>query len=104
MAHCMVLLIVFTENLHGFMCSSACSPAFVQKYITVNTLLSIDNDSPSKIVAVTLAGFNWMLPHEHKNWYGAPVEVWRLYQPCRFPDTYIPISNMLCRCAMSQKQ
>ena len=25
---------------------SSCSPAFVQKYITVNTLLSIDNDSP----------------------------------------------------------
>ena len=79
--------------------SSACSPAFVQKYITVSTLLSIDNDSPSKIVAVTLAGINWMLPHEHKNWYGAPVEVWRLYQPSRFPGTYIPISNMLCRWA-----
>lgn len=79
--------------------SSACSPAFVQKYITVNTLLSIDNDSHSKIVAVTLAGINWMLPHEHKNWYGAPEEVWHLYQPSRFPDTYISISNMLCRCA-----
>ena len=42
-----------------------------------------------------------MLPHEHKNWYGTPVEVWRVYhdQPSRFLDTYIPISNMLCRCA-----
>ena len=76
-----------------------CAPAFVQKYITVNTLLSTDNDSSSKSVAVTLAGINWMLPHENKNWYGAPVEVWRVYQPSIFPDAYIPISNMLCRCA-----
>ena len=37
--------------------------------------------------------------HEHKNWYGAPVEVWHVYQASRYPDTYIPISNMLCRCA-----
>ena len=79
--------------------SSTCSPAFVQKYITVSTLLSIENNKCTKTISVTLACINWMLPHEHKNWYGAPVEVWRVFQSSRFPDAYIPITDILCRCA-----
>ena len=70
--------------------SSTCEPAFV---LTVNTLLSIDDDLQcmfkdcSSHISIYI-GINWMLPHEHKNWYSAPVEVWHLYQPSRFPDAY----------------
>ena len=51
------------------------------------------------MVEVTLANVNWLLPHQHKDWFGAPVEVWRVYNPCCYSDAYIPVTSLLCRCA-----
>ena len=77
--------------------SGASVPAFVKKYITVTALLK--EETNSRAVNVTLACINWLQPHQHKDWYGAPVEVWRVFNPSPHTDAYIPITNVLCRCA-----
>ena len=77
--------------------SSGCIPAFVKKYITVTIMLKVENDTKS--TDVTLACVNWLQPHQHKDWFGSPVKVWRIYNPSTFPDAYIPVTSLLCRCA-----
>ena len=54
--------------------SSCPVSAFVRHYVTVTTMLKIESNT--KLVEVTLASVNWLLPHQHKDWFGAPVEVW----------------------------
>ena len=79
-------------------CDSSCSiPAFVRHYVTVTTLLKIE--SKTKLVQVTLACVNWILSHQNKDWFGAPVWMWRVYNPCCYSDAYIPVTSLLCRCA-----
>ena len=41
---------------------------------------------------------NWLLPHLHRDWFGELIEVWRVYNSCQYPDPYIPVTNLLCRC------
>ena len=59
----------------------------------------LKEETNSRAVNVTLACINWLQPHQHKDWYGAPVEVWRVFNPSPHTDAYIPITNVLCRCA-----
>ena len=59
----------------------------------------LKTEGNTKLVEVTLANVNWLLPHQHKDWFGAPVDVWWVYNPCRYSDAYIPVTSLLCRCA-----
>ena len=72
------------------------APAFVQKYIIVTTILK---QGTNKTVPITLACINWLQSHQHKDWYGAPVEVWRNFHPSIHPDAYVPVTGLLYRCA-----
>ena len=51
-------------------------PAFVQRYIMVTTILKAGNDTMTVMIA--LACVNWLQLHQHKDWYGSPVEVWHV--------------------------
>ena len=77
--------------------SSTYLPAFVAKYIQVNTLLNVDNEIQSK--TIILANIRWLQQHEYKNFFGSPVEVWCTVSPLSDFDTYVPVASISCRCA-----
>jgi len=72
-------------------------PAVVNNYITVTAMFQIENST--KLIDVTMAGVSWLLPHQHKEWFGLPIEVWRVLNPSNHPDAYVPVTSLLCRCA-----
>ena len=38
---------------------------------------------------------DWLLPYQHKDWFGVPIEAWN---PPHYTDAYIPVKKLLCRC------
>lgn len=56
-------------------------------------------ESNTKLVEITLASVNWLLPHQYRYWFGVPIEVWQVYNLRHYPDAYVPVTNLLCRCA-----
>lgn len=72
-------------------------PAFVRNYVTVTAMLQVESNT--KLVEITLASVNWLLPHQYRYWFGVPIEVWQVYNLRHYPDAYVPVTNLLCRCA-----
>ena len=78
--------------------NSITTPGFVRKCYMVNVILQV-NDGMHKQQLVYLVSINWLKEHEHKHWFGNPVEVWQRFTPPAGPDDFIPMTNLLCRCA-----
>ena len=96
-------------------------PGFVRKYVKVvvtlnsppiprspNTqLLPTEAESsnlhPNRIT-VYLATINWLDVHPYKDWFGAPVEVWQKPICCLQSNTFLPLTDILCRCAYITKK
>ena len=74
------------------------TPGFVRKYVGVNIIVQASNETQKQQV-VYLASINWLSEHEHKHWFGTPVEVWRKFLPCVGPNTFVLVTNIFCRCA-----
>lgn len=74
--------------------SGTARPAFASKYISVNVVLSTN-----AIITVFMARINWLIDHEMKHFYGANVEVWQKFLPHMQQNTFIPVTNIKCRCA-----
>ena len=70
------------------------APAFVQKYIAVTTILKQGTK-----ISITLACIDWLQSHQHKDWYGAPVEVRHNFHLSIHPHAYVPVTGILYRCA-----
>ena len=114
--------LVYVGTGHRSSGGTTCSrPGFVRKYVKVVVLLNVPSTQPTQLlpaetgpvspnchnpncVAVYLAAVNWLDVHPYKDWFGAPVEVWQ--KPIRHPqpDTFVPITNILCRCAYVTKK
>lgn len=72
-------------------------PGFVMKYIVVDVFLIINDVQIQQ--KVYLALIHWLSEHEHRQWFCHPVEVWRVFSPCVGSSCFIPVSNIVCRCA-----
>ena len=72
-------------------------PGFVTKYVVVDVFLNVDGTRTQK--KVYLAFINWLSEHEYRYWFSHPIEVWRIFSPSLGPSCFIPVSNILCRCA-----
>lgn len=79
-------------------CDAHALPGFVLRYISINVLMK-DDDQCSKHKRVFFAHILWLNRHEHKEWFGAHVEVWRKFSRVVSHDSFIPVSDILCRCA-----
>ena len=67
------------------------SKFFSTTYDSANVNLnSIATTNLCKDIAI-----DWLLPYQHKDWFGVPIEVWN---PPHYTDAYIPVKNLLCRC------
>ena len=64
----------------------------------VNIILQL-SDRMQKQQVLYLVGVNWLKEHEHRHWFADPVEVWQKFTPPRRPEDFIPIKNLLRRCA-----
>ena len=71
-------------------------PGFVSKYVVVDAFLKINGIQKQQ--KIYLALINWLSEHEKRHWFPRPVEVWRVFSPC-VGLCFIPVSNILCRCA-----
>jgi len=72
-------------------------PGFVMKYIVVDVFLRTNDIQTQQ--KVYLASIHWLSEHEHRQWFSHPVEVWRVFSPCVGSSCFIPVSNIVCRCA-----
>ena len=72
-------------------------PGFVQKYITVDVLLRINGEQKQQ--KVHLALISWFSKHPYKDWFFCPVEVWCSISASVTLSSFIPISDIKCRCA-----
>ena len=81
--------------------STVCNalPGFVLCYLTLNLLLKDDEQCSTKHESVVFAHILWLNRHEHKDWFGAHVEVWRKFSRRVSHGSFIPVSDILCRCA-----
>ena len=75
------------------------APAFVQQYLSLNILLNNSDHSGFKHETVYLARVLWLNAHEQKNWFGASTEVWRKFSANDCKNDFLPINDILCRCA-----
>ena len=75
-------------------------PGFVTKYLKITVMLH-SNTTPStnRAVAVYVAAINWLDKHPYKHWFGAPVEVWQKTIHHSMPHTFVPVTDIVCRCA-----
>ena len=75
-------------------------PGFVARYLRVTVLLN-SNAAPSgnRTVAVSFAAINWLDEHPYKDWFGAPVDVWQKVIHHPVPHTFVPVTDIVCRCA-----
>ena len=64
----------------------------------VNTFLGAEEQTRQSI-AIYLAAINWLKEHECKHYFGAPLEVWLKFIPSTGPDTFVPVTNIVCRAA-----
>lgn len=80
--------------------TSIIRPGFVRKYVMVDVILQVSNNIQKQQI-VFLASIDWLSEHEQKHWFGTytPVEVWQNFLADLAPNTFILITNMLCRCA-----
>lgn len=75
-------------------------PGFVTKYLRLTVLLSSNSEpSKSKTVTIFVAAVNWLDEHPYKDWFGAPVEVWQKVSHHSVPHTFVPVADIVCRCA-----
>lgn len=72
-------------------------PGFVMKYIVVDVILRFNGVQTQE--KVYLAIIHWLSEYEHRQWFCHPVEVWHVLSPCVGSSCFIPVSNILCRCA-----
>ena len=104
----------------GHRSGEANRPGFVRNYVKVTVLLNLSPATPSQStqlpsemespnlpprrVTVHLAAVNWLDVHPCKDWFGTPVEVWQ--KPIRHcqSDTFVPVTDIVCRCAHTTKK
>ena len=106
--------IQFSGDLYGSLNSIHCNsalvlaksnggiliPGFIKKFVKVNTILKFPDDVGEKgVVDIYLAAINWLHEHPKKSWFIPPVEVWRKFCPCVQSDSFIPVTNIVCKCA-----
>ena len=77
--------------------SIGAKPGFISKYVIVEVFLKMNGIQRQQ--NVYLASINWLSEHEYRHWFRPPVEVWRVFCPSVGPSCFIPITNILCRCA-----
>ena len=77
--------------------SSVCDavPGFVLRFLSINVLLQ----GATKHEKLFIAHIIWLNIHEHKDWLGAHVEVWRKFSQLVCVSAFIPVNDILCRCA-----
>ena len=46
-----------------------------------------------------MAAISWLKDHPNKTWFNHPIEIWRRFSECRYPDTFVTISRIICRYA-----
>ena len=63
----------------------------------------MDTCTDTQTVPVYMAAVNWLKEHPCKGWFECPVQVWQKFNPCSSADAFIPVSNVLCRCAYTNK-
>lgn len=78
--------------------SSPPIPAFARKYLKVAILLTTPSGE-SRSIVVHLVALNWLQPHPERNWFHSPVEVWSKHIPDVAPEAFVPVTNIVCRCA-----
>lgn len=106
--------IFFCNELNGSLCSLHANsslvyisrgyrrPGFVTNYLRCTVLLDSETAPPSsnnRAVTAFLAAINWLDEHPCKDWFGTPVEVWQKVIQHSRPHTFIPVTDIVCRCA-----
>ena len=75
-------------------------PGFVTKYLRLTVLLNSNSEpSRNRSVTVFVAAINWLDEHPCKHWFGAPVEVWQKVSHHSMPHIFVPVPDIVCRCA-----
>lgn len=74
-------------------------PCFIKKFVKVVIVLKPTGDSQESTFDLYLVAINWLEEHPQKNWFHPPIEVWRNFLPCSLTESFIPVSNITCRCA-----
>ena len=83
--------------------NSSPTPAFARKFLKVTVLLTTESGE-NRSIFIYLVALNWLQPHPEKKWFHSRVEVWRKYTPCFAPETFVPVVNIICRCAYLVEQ
>ena len=74
-------------------------PGFVLQYLSVNVLLKDGNGATQQETICFAHIIIWLNEHEHKNWFGASIQVWRKFSQDVGVRAFIPATDILCRCA-----
>ena len=75
------------------------NPAFVLKYIKIAAIIALPGCSDDQNINIYMSAVSWLKDHPNRNWFGQPIEVWRKFSEGRYPDTFVSVSNIVCRCA-----
>ena len=85
-------------------CGDDIKPAFVLKYIKLTTIITLPGCVDDKCINIYMAAISWLKDHPNKTWFNPPIEIWRRFSECRYPDTFVTISRIICRCAHLTEQ
>lgn len=79
--------------------SSSVIPGVSFQFLKVTVILKDGTDD--RTVELCFCALDWLLEHPEKHWFHSPVEVWQKLHilPNAKPNTFIPVSNIVCRCA-----
>ena len=69
-------------------------PAFVLKYIKIATIIALPGCIDDKCINIYMAAISWLKDHP---WFNH--QIWRRFSECRYPDTFVTVSRIVCRCA-----
>ena len=93
-----VMLAVWDKNLYGSTSSPLPSSSLLPAF------LSFCKQNVSDYDTVLFACVVWFFPHPHRDAIGKPVELWcpRQFEPFGL-RTFVPVSNITCRCTHGLK-